>query len=229
MGALHFTLKVVGKNALIRSRPGKPNQRKGQNEKFMNFAHFCDYSGVFSLGKQARFTNKLLFRNAPVKSSWTDLSLVWFAGATPDLKKKIWALPLLNLLVSEPQAAWIDPCGLQEERTVFPQGCARIFQAWGIASHFLRSGKKGEEGGKNRKQGGKEGGGERRDRGRKKGEKKGEKRGGKEGGGRDKEGRNRRERLGKEGGKRDGGEAKKGPKKSGKFGMEERPSTDWLH
>ena len=24
----------------IRSRPGKPNQRKGQNEKFMNFAHY---------------------------------------------------------------------------------------------------------------------------------------------------------------------------------------------
>ena len=31
----------------IRSRPGKPNQRKGRNEKFMNFAHFCENSGVF--------------------------------------------------------------------------------------------------------------------------------------------------------------------------------------
>ena len=30
----------------LRSRPGKPNQRKGQNEKFMNFAHFCENSGV---------------------------------------------------------------------------------------------------------------------------------------------------------------------------------------
>ena len=27
----------------IRSRPGKTNQRKGQNEKFMNFAHFCEF------------------------------------------------------------------------------------------------------------------------------------------------------------------------------------------
>ena len=27
----------------IRSRPGKPNQRKGRNEKFMNFAHFCEF------------------------------------------------------------------------------------------------------------------------------------------------------------------------------------------
>ena len=39
----------------IRSRPGKPNQRKDQNEKFMNFAHFCEF-WYFSLGKQARFT-----------------------------------------------------------------------------------------------------------------------------------------------------------------------------
>ena len=28
---------------------------------------------------------ELLFRNAPVKSSWSDLSLVWFAGATPEI------------------------------------------------------------------------------------------------------------------------------------------------
>ena len=40
---------------LFRSRPGKPNQRKGQNEKFMNFAHFCKFC-CFSLGEQARFT-----------------------------------------------------------------------------------------------------------------------------------------------------------------------------
>ena len=41
--------------AIVRSRPGKPNQRKGQNEKFMNFAHFCEF-WCFSLGNQARFT-----------------------------------------------------------------------------------------------------------------------------------------------------------------------------
>ena len=39
----------------LRSRPGKPNQRKGQNEKFTNFAHFCEF-WCLSLGKQARFT-----------------------------------------------------------------------------------------------------------------------------------------------------------------------------
>ena len=43
----------------LRSRPGKPNQRKGQNKKFMNFAHFCEFWG-FSLGRQARFTSNFL-------------------------------------------------------------------------------------------------------------------------------------------------------------------------
>ena len=43
------------RKTLFRSRPGKPNQRKGQNEKFMNFAHFREF-WCFSLGKQARFT-----------------------------------------------------------------------------------------------------------------------------------------------------------------------------
>ena len=47
-----FSFPAVSK---IRSRPGKPNQRKGQNQKFMNFAHFCE-CWCFSSGKQARFT-----------------------------------------------------------------------------------------------------------------------------------------------------------------------------
>ena len=51
----HFQGKVGKKLPKFRSRPGKPNQRKGQNEKFMNFAHFCEF-WCFSLGKQARFT-----------------------------------------------------------------------------------------------------------------------------------------------------------------------------
>ena len=33
----------------------KPKKRKGQNEKFMSFAHFCEF-WCFSLGEQARFT-----------------------------------------------------------------------------------------------------------------------------------------------------------------------------
>ena len=67
----------------IKSRPGKPNQRKGQNKKFMNFAHFCEFC-CFFLGKTSTIHIELLFRNAPGKSSRTDLSLVWFAGATPE-------------------------------------------------------------------------------------------------------------------------------------------------
>ena len=55
-----------------------PWENKG-DEKFMNFAHFCDF-WCFFLGKQARNSHiEFLFRNAPGKSSWTDLSLVWFA------------------------------------------------------------------------------------------------------------------------------------------------------
>ena len=39
----------------VQESPRKPNQRKGQNKKFMNFAHFCEF-WCFSSGKQARFT-----------------------------------------------------------------------------------------------------------------------------------------------------------------------------
>ena len=54
---LQFSAKICGfLHPPIGSRPGKPNQRKGQNEKFMNFAHFCEF-WCFSLGNQARFTS----------------------------------------------------------------------------------------------------------------------------------------------------------------------------
>ena len=38
---------------------------------------------MFFLRKTSTIHIELLFWNAPVKSSWTDLSSVWFAGATP--------------------------------------------------------------------------------------------------------------------------------------------------
>ena len=41
-------------------------------------------SGVFPWENKHDSHIELLFRNAPAKSSWTDLSLVWFAGATPE-------------------------------------------------------------------------------------------------------------------------------------------------
>ena len=54
-GASNLCVCGVALQTSNTSRPGKANQRKGQNEKFMNFAHFCVNSGVFSsLGKQAQ-------------------------------------------------------------------------------------------------------------------------------------------------------------------------------
>ena len=43
---------------------------KGQNEKFMNFAHFCEF-WCFSLGKQARFTLNffLKFRRVTIRGA----------------------------------------------------------------------------------------------------------------------------------------------------------------
>ena len=67
----------------IRSRPGKPNQRKCQNEKFMNFAHFCEF-WRFSLEKQARFTLNFCSGMPLRKVHELTFFLVWFAGATPE-------------------------------------------------------------------------------------------------------------------------------------------------
>ena len=71
----------------IRSRPGKPYQRKGQNEKFMNFAHFCEF-WCFSLGKQARFTLNFC-SGMPLRKVHELIFLVWFAGATPECSESL--------------------------------------------------------------------------------------------------------------------------------------------
>ena len=70
-------------NKKLRSRPGKPNQRKGQNEKFMNFAHFCEF-WCFSLGKQARFT--LNFCSGTPLRKVHELAFLWFGLPGPLLK-----------------------------------------------------------------------------------------------------------------------------------------------
>ena len=64
----------------FRSRPGKPNQRKGQNKKFMNFAHFCEF-WCFSLGKQARFT--LNFCSGMPLRKVHELTFLWFGLPGP--------------------------------------------------------------------------------------------------------------------------------------------------
>ena len=71
----------------VRSRPGKPNQRKGQTKSSWISPIFL-WTLVFFLGKTSTIHIELLFRNAPAKSSWTGLSLVWFAGVTPDLRAR---------------------------------------------------------------------------------------------------------------------------------------------
>ena len=67
----------------LRSRPGKPNQRKGQNEKFMNFAHFCEF-WCFSLGKQARFT--LNFCSGMPLRKVHEPTFLWFGLPGPLLR-----------------------------------------------------------------------------------------------------------------------------------------------
>ena len=71
-------------SAVVRAlRCARYQESPRQTEKFMNFAHFCEF-WCFSFRKTSTIHIELLFRNVPAKSSWTDLSLVWFAEATPD-------------------------------------------------------------------------------------------------------------------------------------------------
>ena len=74
--SLNFFLSL----AWVRSRPGKPNHKKGQNEKFMNFAHFCEFLR-FSLGKQARFT--LNFCCGMPLRKVHELAFLWFGLPGP--------------------------------------------------------------------------------------------------------------------------------------------------
>ena len=59
--------------------PRQTKPKKGPKRKAHEFRPFFVNSGVFFLRKRSTIHIELLFRNAPVKSSWTDLSLVWFS------------------------------------------------------------------------------------------------------------------------------------------------------
>ena len=61
--------------------PRQTKPKKGPKRKVHEFRPFL-WILVFLLRKTSTIHIELLFRNAPAKSSWTDLSLVWFAGAT---------------------------------------------------------------------------------------------------------------------------------------------------
>ena len=91
-----FRTPKSGKNfpaASIRSRPGKPNQKKGQTEKFMNFTHFCEF-WCFSLGKQARFT--LNFCSGMPLRKVHELTFFWFGLPGPLLNQSLLETPFLQ-------------------------------------------------------------------------------------------------------------------------------------
>ena len=70
LGKLALSITHQNTQRIVRSRPGKPNQRKGQNEKkFTKFATIFVNSGVFPWENKHDSHLKLLFRNAPAKSS----------------------------------------------------------------------------------------------------------------------------------------------------------------
>ena len=52
------------------------NQRKGQNEKFMNVGHFCELFWCVSLGKRARFTSN--FGSSLPPGEVHELAFLWF-------------------------------------------------------------------------------------------------------------------------------------------------------
>ena len=63
--------------------PRQTKPKKGPKRKVHEFRPFL-WILVFFLRKTCTIHIEFLFRNAPAKSSWTDLFLVWFAGATPE-------------------------------------------------------------------------------------------------------------------------------------------------
>ena len=78
--------------------PRQTKPKKGPKQKVHEFRHFCEF-WCFSLGKTSTIHIELLFQNAPVKCSWTDLSLVWFARATSDVGVDRAGVPLWRLSV----------------------------------------------------------------------------------------------------------------------------------
>ena len=89
----HFMPKFLGYpfwvlQVKIKSRPANQTKERAKT-KSSRISPFFVNSGVF-LRKTSTIHIELLFRNAPAKSSWTDFSLVWFAGSTPEKKGRTW-------------------------------------------------------------------------------------------------------------------------------------------
>ena len=80
---MRFFPHDAGKMAISQESPRQTKPKKGPKRKVHEFRPFL-WILVFFLRKTSTIHIELLFRNAPAKSSWTDLSLVWFAGATSE-------------------------------------------------------------------------------------------------------------------------------------------------
>ena len=93
----------------VRSRPGRPNQRKGQNEKFRNFAHACEFWCFSSFGKKVRFTSNFCSRLPPGKVH--ELAFLWFGN-------------LCKLFLFEGEVFWVGGflVGLSSLHPILPQG-----------------------------------------------------------------------------------------------------------
>ena len=71
---------------LYQESPRQTKPKKGPKRKVHEFRPFL-WILLFFLRKTSTIHIEFLFRNAPRKSSWTGLSLVRFAGVTPDSRK----------------------------------------------------------------------------------------------------------------------------------------------
>ena len=70
-------------HVMVRSRPGKPNQRKGPKRKVhTNFALFLCGFWCCSLGKQAQFTNSNFCSGIPLRNVH-ELTFLWFGLPRP--------------------------------------------------------------------------------------------------------------------------------------------------
>ena len=81
--------------------PRETKPKKGPKRKVHEFRPFL-WILVFFLSKTSTIHIELFFRNAPAKNSWTDLSLVWFAGATPEFVSGVTMQRLLGNHVETP-------------------------------------------------------------------------------------------------------------------------------
>ena len=80
---------IANKLSQICEESFRQTRRKSRQKKFMNFTLFLCILVSF-LRKTSTLHIDILFQNAPVTSSRTDLSLVWFARATPEFVQKQW-------------------------------------------------------------------------------------------------------------------------------------------